>query len=57
MIVHWRDGRRTYFEGIEVYQYDRDCIELLDKKGNTQYIIPIQAILYVKTDPKFTGML
>ena len=57
MLVYWRNGQITYFEGIEVYQYDGDCIELLDKEGNTQYIISIQAILYVKTDPKFTGVL
>lgn len=53
MIVHWLDGTTTYFSGVEVYQYDSDCIELLDKKGNTKYVIPIRAIRYLATGPEF----
>ena len=52
MIVHWLDGTKTYFSGVEVYQYVSDCIELLDKKGNVKYVIPIRAIRYLVVTPE-----
>ena len=53
MTVIWLNGTKTYFSDVEVYQYDSDCIELLDKKGNTKYVIPIRAIRYLATGPEF----
>ena len=53
MKITWLDGTTTYFCDAEVYQYDSDCIELLDKKGNTKYVIPIRAIRYLATESKF----
>lgn len=53
MKVTWLNGTTTYFSGVEVYQYDSDCIELLDKKGNVKYVIPIRAIRYLATGPEF----
>ena len=53
MKVVWLDGTTTYFNGVEFYQYDSDYIELLDKKGNVKYVIPIRAIRYLATGPEF----
>lgn len=56
MIIYWRDHSKPHnFNGIEMYQYNGDCIELLDKEGNIQYIIPTRVILYVEIDPRFKG--
>ena len=52
MKVIWLNGTTTYFSGVEVYQYDSDCIELLDKKGNVKYVIPIRAIRYLVVAPE-----
>lgn len=53
MKVIWLDGTATSFYDVEAYQYDADCIELLDSKYNVKYVIPICAIRYLVTEPEF----
>ena len=52
MKVIWLNGTATYFSDVEVYQYDSDCIELLDEKGNVKYVIPIRTIRYLIVTPE-----
>lgn len=52
MKVVWLDGTTTYFNGVDIYQYDSDYIELLDEKENVKYVIPIRAIRYLVVNPE-----